>query len=115
MRDWIDIGSSPPAEPCAQLGSNDYYERARKECKVYIALLRRVLGDEPPGARLSIKSHAHDFGNYLSVACSFDDAEQAAVDYAFRCEAGGPEYWDEQARKELAEQSPPQPRKEMIE
>src|SRR4051794_18355483 len=112
MRDWIDIGASLPAEPCAQLGSEDYYERARKECKAYIALLRRTLGNEPPGARLSIKSHSHDFGNYLSVVCFFEETDQVATDYAFRCEANGPESWDEQSKAELAEQVPPQARKD---
>jgi len=113
MRDWIDIGPTPPAEPCAQLGSPDYYDRARKECRVYIALLRRSLGEEPPGARLRIRSNPHDFGDYLSVECLFDDAIQTSVHYAFRCEAEGPENWDEQAQKELAESLPPEQRKEI--
>jgi hypothetical protein len=102
MRDWIDIGSSPPEEDCAQMGSGDYYERARMECRAYIGLLRRALGDEPPGASLAVKSHPHDFGNYLSVACYFDPHSEAAADYAFRCEAEGPQQWDDVARRELS-------------
>lgn len=102
MRDYLDIGSSPPMESCAQVGTNDYYERARRECRAYVSLLRRVLGDEPPGARLCVKSHPHDFGDYLSVACEFEDGNQAAIDYAYRCESSdGPQEWDEIARQEL--------------
>jgi len=104
MTEWLDIGSSPPGESCAQVGSGDYYPRARRECRAYIALLRRVLGTEPTGANLSIKSRPHDFGNYLSVVCKFDLDDKVAVEFAYRCERDGPEEWDEQARAELATQ-----------
>jgi hypothetical protein len=105
MNDWLDIGSSPPGESCAQLGSEDYHPRARRECRVYINLLRRVLGPEPTGAKLVIRSNPHDFGNYLSVVCQFDADNEPAVDYAYRCESKGPELWDAQAKRELAEQN----------
>jgi hypothetical protein len=101
MRDCIDIGSAPPMEDCAPLGRPDYEKRARRECRAYLALLRRTLGDEPFGARLALKYCPHDFGTYLTVACYFDDSEAAAVDYAFSCEGKGPECWDDQARQEL--------------
>src|SRR5437016_306951 len=101
MNDWLDIGSSPPGETCAQVGSDDYYPRARRECLTYIALLRRVLGEEPIGARLGIRSNPHDFGTYLSVVCYYDAGNQAAIDYALRCESGEPDEWDQQAKTEL--------------
>lgn len=102
MRDCVDIGASPPMEDCAQVGRDGYYEQARRECRAYVALLRRTLGDEPAGARLSIKSNPHDFGDYLSVVCFFDSEDTQAVDYAFKCEADGPMHWDEEARRELS-------------
>ena len=102
MRDCIDCGPAPPMENCAQVGSPDYGEQARKECRAYVALLRRMLGPEPDGASLRITSNPHDFGTYLSVACYFDPAIEAAVDYALRCEAAGPQEWDDVARKELS-------------
>lgn len=101
MRDCMYIGSAPPLENCAQVGTDDYYDRARRECRAYIALLRRVLGDEPEGTRLSVKSNEHDFGTYLSVVCYFDSDQPAAADYALKCEGDGPEEWDELARQEL--------------
>jgi hypothetical protein len=101
MRDWIDIGSYPSAENCAQVGTVEYFDRARKECRAYISLLHRKLGDEPPGASLAVKSNPHDFGAYLSVVCYFDSDNPAAADYAFKCEAEGPEEWDKIARQEL--------------
>jgi hypothetical protein len=102
MNDFIDVGSSPPGEDCAQVGSDGYHARARRECRAYIAQLRRVFGDEPDGAHLSIKSNPHDFGSYLSVICYFDERFPASVQYAFRCESESPEQWDTQARQELA-------------
>ncbi len=101
MGDWIDIGSAPPIEDCAQVDTEEYFDRVRRECRGYIALLRRSLGEEPTGASLAVKSNVHDFGNYLSVVCYFDPANDAARDYALKCEAQGPLQWDEEARKEL--------------
>jgi hypothetical protein len=99
--DHVDVGASPPMEACAQVGSPGYFERARRECRAYAALLRRALGPEPEGARLAIRSSPHDFGSYLSVACHFDPRNEAAIRYALRCESEGPERWDAIARQEL--------------
>jgi hypothetical protein len=109
MREWIDIGSSPSEEDCAQVGTDGYYPRARRECRAYIALIRRTLGDEPPGASLSVKSNEHDFGTYLSVVCYYEPGNEAALDYAFKCESEGPQDWDEAAKAELSQASTKKP------
>lgn len=101
MRDSLDLGCAPSHEDCAQVGRDDYPERGRRECRAYAGQLRRTFGDEPPGARLTIRANPHDFGTYLSVACEFDSDDPAAVTYAYRCEGEGPEYWDHEARREL--------------
>jgi hypothetical protein len=100
--DYIYVGSSPADETCAQVGTWDYSERARAECRALIGQLRRVLGPEPEGARLAIKSAAHDFGTYYEVVCYYDDDMAAAVRYAFRCESECPARWDAEARKLVA-------------
>jgi hypothetical protein len=105
MNEFIDIGPAPPEAACAQVGRDDYWDRAPRECWAYIGLLRRALGPEPDGARLAVKSNPHDFGTYLSVVCWYEPANKQAIDYAFRCESDGPVEWDEQARRELAERS----------
>lgn len=102
MTDWLDIGSSPPDETCAQVGSAEYLRRARRECLIYIRQLRRVCGPEPTGAHLLVRAHPHDFGTYLSVACSFDDTNITAVNYAYHLESNGPDVWDAEAKLELA-------------
>jgi hypothetical protein len=103
MLDWIDVGSSPTEESCAQVGTQDYHACARRECRAYINQLRRVVGQEPAGTELRIRSHSHDFGSYLSVACYYDPAVAGAIDYALRCEGQGPTEWDEEAKRELTE------------
>jgi hypothetical protein len=105
MRDTLYIGSSPPEEDCAQLGSDGYHDRARRECRAYINLLRRTLGPEPDGATLVVSSHPHDFGDYLAVSCRFNSELPEAIDYAYRCESDGPTCWDDQARQELSQPS----------
>ena len=101
MNDHMYVGATPPMEDCAQVGTADYFERARRECRAYIGLLRRSLGPEPTGAKLAIKSNPHDFGTYLSVVCYYDVSNEDARNYAFRCESEGPDEWDAIARREL--------------
>jgi len=99
--DTLELASAPVGEECAQLGSPDYYERAKKECNAFIGQLRRKFGKEPVGARLYVKANAHDFGSYYEVACKFDGSNQEAIEYAFDLEANLPENWDKQAKSEL--------------
>lgn len=94
-RDFIELGPAPCDEDCAQVGDPDYPERSRAECRRYIALLTAVMGEPPEGAWFSIKSSSHDFGTYREVVCYFDSDNEAAADYAWRCEADGPTTWDD--------------------
>ena len=94
-RDFMDIGSSPCDESCVSVGEPDYYERARVECARFIDLIRKKLGDEPPGARLATKSFPHDFGSYLEVVCHFDDSDEEASNYAYLCESEAPRTWQD--------------------
>jgi len=95
MKDCMDIGPTPPAEDCAQLGEPGYYEKAQEEGKRYIALIRKKLGKEPEGAHLRLVGHNHDFGTYYEVACYYDDQNEEAMHYAYRCESDGPQTWDD--------------------
>ena len=93
-RDYVDIGSSPSDEDCAQVGSPDYYTRAKAECARFIELIRKTVGEEPPGAHLAVKSNPHDFGTYYEVVCYYQDTDEEAQKYAFRCENDAPAKWD---------------------
>ena len=100
MIDFIDLDTVPSEEECAQVGAEDYSTRSWKEARAYRDQLRRTFGDEPTGAKLLIKSNPHEFGNYLSVVCAYNQSKEA-VDYAFTCESRGPAYWDKEACEAL--------------
>lgn len=101
MMDYLNIGPVPWGEDCAQVGSEDYDQRSRRECVVFLNQIRVAVA-EPPGAALVIKSFPHDFGSYREVCCRYSDDNEAAQDYAFNCEGHkGLESWDDQARQEL--------------
>ena len=99
--DYCSIGCAPAYERCAQLGNDGYPIRARRECRALIGQLVRLHGEPPAGVRLAIKSCLHDFGTYYEVVCYFDPHDPEAESYAFACEDGLPEYWDEVARQQV--------------
>lgn len=101
MRDKLYLGCSPASEYCAQVGSDGYFEQARRECRAWINQLRRAFGPEPPQAQLATTSNEHDFGAYLDVVVYFDCDDAAARDYACRVEANQILNWDAEARREL--------------
>ena len=102
MRDYIELGSTPYDEDCAQVGEANYRQLARFECQQFIAQLRRLFGPEPDGAELRVKAFSHDFGTYYEVVCYFDDTLPESVDYAFQCEGdNAPANWDDEARQAL--------------
>lgn len=103
MRDYLEIGPTPCDEDCEQVGTPSYNgARARVECQAFANQLRRQFGNEPKGARISVKSFPHDFGRYMEVVVSFDDSLPESVEYAFRIESESPDRWDDEARKEIA-------------
>lgn len=91
--DYLEFGSAPVEEECAQVGQSDYREKVFDECNRFILLLREIFGDEPEGSRLMIKRNEHDFGLYYEVACKFDITKTDAVDYAYAIEGNMPKRW----------------------
>jgi len=95
FRDQMELGPTPVDEECAQVGDENYRQKAIEECRKYIGLIRKKLGVEPEGARLKILSNPHDFGNYYEVACVYNDQFLQSVSYAYACESDGPRTWDD--------------------
>ena len=95
MQDHLSIGPAPAEETPCQVGEPDYARNAKIECAQFIEAIRKRLGPEPEGARLSVKSNQHDFGTYFDVVCYYDPANREAIDYAFLCESDSPSTWDE--------------------
>lgn len=105
--DYLEIGPVPSDEPCQQVGTATYSPAmARAECNTFIRLIRRALGNEPTGAKLTVRSNQHDFGSYLEVAVAYDPDNAQAVAYALSVEADAPVSWDAQALAELAAAAP---------
>jgi hypothetical protein len=99
--DMIFLGPVPLSEDCAQVGSPQYFEKSRKECRAYINQLLRVFGEPPMGSALKIKPCPHDFGTYHEVVVYFDERFPDSMEWAFNVEENLPEEWDEEARVEL--------------
>jgi len=104
MIDYIELGSSPSGEDCAQLGTTGYYERMTVE----IGELRRMMERVHPvplgyvSARYGRKAFEHDFGMYYELCAYFDDRDSVSIDWAFEAERCVPERWDATARQALA-------------
>lgn len=97
----LTLGPTPREEECAQVGTDEYPVRVRREGKAYIGQLVRMFGSPPPGAEFRLKSFPHDFGTYHEVVLSFDSSVKTAVEFACHVEGNLPGEWDEQAKAEL--------------
>jgi len=101
--EYLDIGSTPSGEDCAQLGSTkyDYYSLSMMELKAYANQLKRIFTDMPSGLSIVKKSNAHDFGTYYELNFKWVDGDRQSERYAYEAEGRLPEYWDEAAKSEL--------------
>ena len=102
VMEYMEIGSAPYEEDCAQVGTPNYYENARKEMNAYINQLNRMF-NEFDNQQITFKQKwfNHDFGTYGEV-CIYWDTDNAEADvYAYEIESTLPGFWDEEAKKEL--------------
>lgn len=93
----LDLGCTPCDEECAQVGTENYGVRARKECNAYIRQLIRMYGSDEQ-LILKVRSNPHDFGNYHTVVGRA--YSENAVLKLRRMEEGANE-WDQAAKEEL--------------
>lgn len=100
-RDYLSLGSTPCDETCAQVGSDDYYSRMKRESLAYIKQLTRLFPNLPDGVYFVNKGFPHDFGTYHEVCVMFDDNDQTAIDAACEVENGIPMQWDTMALIDL--------------
>ena len=85
MRNFETIGCTPHDEPCAQVGSEGYAQRARVECQQFMKQITKHY-PEPDNGWLKIKSFGHDFGTYYEVVACFDDEDEASTTWAYNIE-----------------------------
>ncbi|MEY3376411.1 MAG: hypothetical protein RL463_721 [Bacteroidota bacterium] len=104
MLDYVYLSPTPLETDCAQVGSDDYRERAKIEMNAFIGQLYRMFPDsEDKNVMFKIKWQSHDFGTYGEVVAAYRDDDREALDYAIYIENNLPEYWDTHAMKEIDE------------
>ena len=101
MRDYLTLGPTPCGEDCQQVGPKFDFEKSNKELKAFKHQLERQFKNIPEGSKFGIKTFPHDFGSYSEVVVYFDDENNKSTDFAFDVENHIPEFWDEEAKKEL--------------
>jgi len=101
MTERLDIDTVPLDEECAQVGSTDYSERSKIECRVFADQIIREHGKPPGSARIAIKRNPHDFGTYLSIELVFNDDNEDESEWAYNVEGNLPMEWDEIAKENL--------------
>lgn len=96
-REYLELGPVPIEEECAQVGSPDFERKAKLECKVYIAQLKRMY----PGMNFAVRGFDHDFGRYYEVIVFYDPDDLESSNNAFAIEENLPYRWDEIAKSSL--------------
>lgn len=93
----IEVGPVPADESCAQVGHDDYSDRSRRECAVYIRQLQRIFGHPDPAIlRFVRRAFPHELGRYHEVVAVMNAAGAELFD-----ESKLPSEWDHIARAEL--------------
>jgi len=100
--DYLTLSETPCGEECAQVGSDNYYPRMRRESRAYIGQLERMFPNMPDGVYFKVKGFPHDMGTYHEVCIIFDDDNAEHVNAAYNVERSLPEKWDSLALADLA-------------
>jgi DNA primase len=103
MIDFVDLGAEPSLEE--RIAEFEVFDvpTLRFRCRVYVAQLRRTLGNEPNGARLRVVRFRFRGPPTIHVLCDYDEDKPDSEQYARQCLASGPDYWDLIAWRELFE------------
>ena len=103
MLDYLNLGSTPSDEDCAQVGSPDYQNRANKELDAYKAQLERMFPGLETHKRMEFKKmwFPHDFGSYGEIVITYDDDNELEAATAIEIEWNTPTNWDQEAIEEL--------------
>lgn len=102
MSDYFTLGPVPSDEDCAQVGDENFRQRATLEMNAYINQLRRLFPDaESSGVRFIKQWFNHDFGSYGEVTALYNTDEGFSA--VLNIELNLPSYWDDEAREELFE------------
>ena len=102
--EYLELGSSPSEEDCAQLGSSDYAYRAIAECKAYRNYLVRLF-PVPDSLQWDVtyilRPYPYEQESYYEVVIRYNPNNVEAVKFAFQVERKAPAHWDERSIAEL--------------
>ena len=103
MLDYLNFGSTPSDEDCAQVGGPDYQNRANKELDAYKAQLERMFPGLETHKHMKFKKmwFPHDFGSYGEIVITFDVDNELEAATAIEIEWNTPTNWDQEAIEEL--------------
>lgn len=100
MTEYFILGPVPSDEDCAQVGDENFRQRATLEMDAYINQLYRLFPDaDSCGVIFTKKWFNHDFGSYGEVIANYNNDEGFA--FVLNVELNLPSYWDDEAREEL--------------
>lgn len=104
MKDQFELATTVPhSEQCVQLGAENYSRFSKMEADALKEQIFRMFGAPPPRCGIKMISCPHDFGTYYDLAVVYDDESEEATQWMLKIEGSIPEYWDEEAKKELRE------------
>lgn len=89
--DYIELGSAPAFEDCAQYGEPDFFQRSFLESQTYLRQLKRLF----PQQVFRVKYFPHGYEVVVVVDPSNPDA-------AVYVESHLPSHWDAIAKQKLA-------------
>jgi len=98
MKNYIPLGPTPNNEDCAQVSSDNFKAQSAIEIAAYIAQLKRMFLDLPPGVTITSKAFQHDSGTYREVVVNYDDNDKNQADSVIDIENNLPENWDKEAK-----------------
>lgn len=103
MKNYMQLGTAPPDEVCAQLGQPNYREYAMIEATTHIAQLQRCFRQLPDGMRFGIEYIPHDFGVYTDVVLHYNSLNEKHCEVSGKIEDKQPRVWDTKANDTLRE------------
>lgn len=97
MTEYLELGSTPANEDCAQVGAEDYGTRMQAETRRYIDQLYKMFPEASDyGVSFVRKSYSHDFGTYHEVCARFDDRDAQSSEFASFVENNLPACWEDE-------------------
>lgn len=93
MKERLYLGPTPLKESHSKIGD----PRAKIECEAYIHQLKRLF----PDATFELEWQNHTLGMYPEIVITYHYYNDTEAKRAFEIEEKLPEYWDEEAQKEL--------------